>query len=158
MFAWWLAIYFIIWGSSSSWDQFLTLLPLHCRYTWDLIVLITAKDCPAGMEYTECGSPCPRTCSSLYVLLPQECSNECQPKCQCLPGHFLHNGQCIEELECPCIHHRHEYAQGDQVKMGCNKWWVWLRFSLITLITELYHSWNRNIVPNIPESWEALTR
>ena len=24
--------------------------------------------------------------------------------------------------------------------------------------TEFYHSWNRNIVPNSPESWEALTR
>ena len=24
--------------------------------------------------------------------------------------------------------------------------------------TEFYHSWNRNIVQNSPESWEALTR
>ena len=31
-------------------------------------------------------------------------------------------------------------------------------YFVYVLSTDFYHSWNRNIVPNSPESWEALTR
>ena len=81
-----------------------------------------AKTCPAGMQYTECGSLCPRTCSTLYVVPPEKCAHTCEPMCQCRPGHFLHNGQCINETKCPCSYHRHEYSHGSEVQMGCKKW------------------------------------
>lgn len=44
---------------------------------------ISGPDCPAGMEYKECVSPCHRTCRSLSIT--EVCREQCVDGCSC-PG------------------------------------------------------------------------
>lgn len=47
---------------------------------------IAGPDCPAGMEYRECVSPCTRTCQSLHIN--EVCREQCVDGCSC-PGNRL---------------------------------------------------------------------
>ena len=95
---------------------------------------LAAKKCPYGMEYTECATKCQRTCKTLYMVMPPECMNECIPGCQCMHGTFLHHDQCIPADECPCVYRNKEYASGDTMPIGCNKWCVCLIGDIVTLV------------------------
>lgn len=47
---------------------------------------VSGPACPAGMEYKECVSPCPRTCQSLHIN--EVCQEQCVDGCSC-PGNKL---------------------------------------------------------------------
>uniref|UniRef100_A0A1W7RAG6 Hemocytin n=1 Tax=Hadrurus spadix TaxID=141984 RepID=A0A1W7RAG6_9SCOR len=75
-------------------------------------------DCPAGMEYTDCGSSCPRTCKQAEY----ECDNEhCIDGCHCHAGMHLHKEACIPEDQCPCMHGDDEYLPGKKIPNDCNQ-------------------------------------
>ena len=85
---------------------------------------IAARVCPAGMYYTECASKCPKTCGSLYSIIPRDCLDECYPGCQCLQGTFLNHGQCVAASECPCVFQQKDHPPGTVVRISCNDWSV----------------------------------
>ena len=76
------------------------------------------------MEYSECTSKCPRTCTTLYNVMPSDCTNECYPGCRCASGTFLHNGTCKVADECPCVYRQTEHEPGSVVSVDCNTWLV----------------------------------
>ena len=75
------------------------------------------------MEYSECTSKCPRTCSNLYNVMPADCNSECYPGCRCAPGTFLNSqGECVQADDCPCIYQQQEHAPNSVVQVDCNTW------------------------------------
>ncbi|KAM4652245.1 mucin-19-like [Discoglossus pictus] len=61
------------------------------------------KDCPENMEFTTCGTLCPRTCDNKDALI--NCLAGCSDKkCICKEGYVLLNQSsniCVTERECP---------------------------------------------------------
>jgi len=82
----------------------------------------SAKDCPRGLVYTDCASPCPRTCQSLHNVMPDMCTAECVSGCQCPPGKFIQDGKCVEPTQCQCEYNRVKFDHDEEVQIGCNKW------------------------------------
>ncbi|CAL1547512.1 unnamed protein product [Lymnaea stagnalis] len=61
-------------------------------------------DSSKGLEFDECGSPCPRTCANIQTSGHNlKCLKPCVPSCQCPSGKVLHNGKCIFPSSCPHI-------------------------------------------------------
>lgn len=85
---------------------------------------ITAKECPIGLEYSDCASPCPRTCKALHEVMPDECMTSCISGCQCPSGQFYQDGKCIEPTECQCEYNNRRYNNTDEIRADCNKWYV----------------------------------
>ncbi|XP_075914966.1 von Willebrand factor-like isoform X3 [Petromyzon marinus] len=77
-------------------------------------------ECPQGMEFTTCASPCVRSCASLHASL--ECPDACLQGCQCPEGMVLHDSKCIPDKLCPCLLHGQPHAAGQKVSMGCTEW------------------------------------
>uniref|UniRef100_A0A8C6E4J9 von Willebrand factor n=1 Tax=Moschus moschiferus TaxID=68415 RepID=A0A8C6E4J9_MOSMO len=75
-------------------------------------------DCPAGMEYKECVSPCHRTCRSLSIT--EVCQEQCVDGCSCPEGQLLDEGRCVERTECPCVHAGKPYPPGASLSRDCN--------------------------------------
>ncbi|XP_057558106.1 von Willebrand factor isoform X2 [Hippopotamus amphibius kiboko] len=75
-------------------------------------------DCPAGMEYKECVSPCPRTCQSLHIN--EVCQQQCVDGCSCPEGQLLDEGRCVESAECSCVHSGKRYPPGALLLRDCN--------------------------------------
>ncbi|KAL4226409.1 hypothetical protein ACF0H5_014392 [Mactra antiquata] len=79
------------------------------------------KQCPRGFVYQSNISPCPRTCSYIHSDLPDVCLQ--QPKvsmCACPEGQYLHKGECIDAVECPCKMNAKEYKHDDYALLQCN--------------------------------------
>ncbi|KAG8509132.1 von Willebrand factor, partial [Galemys pyrenaicus] len=74
--------------------------------------------CPAGMDYKECVSPCPRTCQSLHIK--EVCQEQCMDGCSCPEGQLLDDGHCVEPAECPCVHSGRRYPPGASLSQDCN--------------------------------------
>ncbi|XP_077978924.1 von Willebrand factor-like [Glandiceps talaboti] len=84
------------------------------------VKLSTPLMCNNGMEFTECGSACPRTCGN--AGFEPECTEMCIDGCQCPVG-TLYNGQeCVIKDDCPCENRDQEYPTGAVVPEGCNTW------------------------------------
>ncbi|XP_073645226.1 von Willebrand factor isoform X2 [Tursiops truncatus] len=75
-------------------------------------------DCPAGMEYKACVSPCPRDCRSLHVS--EVCQQQCVDGCSCPEGQFLDEGRCVKSAECSCVHSGKRYPPGASLSRDCN--------------------------------------
>uniref|UniRef100_A0A8D0WKY0 von Willebrand factor n=1 Tax=Sus scrofa TaxID=9823 RepID=A0A8D0WKY0_PIG len=75
-------------------------------------------DCPAGMEYRECVSPCTRTCQSLHIN--EVCQEQCVDGCSCPEGQLLDDGRCVESAECSCVHSGKRYPPGASLSRDCN--------------------------------------
>ncbi|KAK3108443.1 hypothetical protein FSP39_008068, partial [Pinctada imbricata] len=82
---------------------------------------VCPKPCPAGWEYNECSSPCPRTCQYLYTVMADSCLQECLPGCECPQGTYLQDNKCVAADECKCRYQGRFYSTGDKIKQGCNK-------------------------------------
>jgi len=72
------------------------------------LVNVTARDCPAGMEWTECMLTYGTTCDSLSPSSYTE-SRRCIPGCQCsgetvFDQYAGSDGSCVEPSECRCRH------------------------------------------------------
>ncbi|XP_061061840.1 von Willebrand factor [Eubalaena glacialis] len=75
-------------------------------------------DCPAGMEYKACVSPCPRNCQSLHIN--EVCQQQCVDGCSCPEGQLLDEGRCVESAECSCVHSGKRYPPGASLLRDCN--------------------------------------
>ncbi|CAH2276180.1 von Willebrand factor [Pelobates cultripes] len=74
--------------------------------------------CPFGMEYNECVSPCIKTCQSLGIN--EVCKEKCIDGCTCPDGKVLDGDRCIEESECSCIYSGKRYHVGSVIQQDCN--------------------------------------
>ncbi|KAM4748779.1 von Willebrand factor [Rhinophrynus dorsalis] len=74
--------------------------------------------CPYGMEYNECVSPCVKTCQSLNIN--EVCQEQCIDGCSCPDGKVLDGDRCIEASECSCIHSGKRYPAGSSIPRDCN--------------------------------------
>ncbi|XP_031239331.1 von Willebrand factor isoform X1 [Mastomys coucha] len=74
--------------------------------------------CPAGMEYKECVSPCPRTCQSLPIN--EVCQQQCVDGCGCPEGELLDEDGCVQSSDCPCLHAGKRYPPGTSLSQDCN--------------------------------------
>ena len=88
-----------------------------------MYIKFTAKECPLGMEYSECTTKCERTCGTLYNIMPADCASECYPGCKCQPGTYLNSeGKCVQADDCPCMFHGEEHEANHVVQVDCNTW------------------------------------
>ncbi|GAB1608828.1 mucin-2-like [Argonauta hians] len=84
---------------------------------------ICAPECPAGMVYSDCESPCPNFCGS-GESEEITCDFTCVPGCFCPKGKRFEGGKCIDKEQCSCEYNGKKYASGSKVNMDCNscKW------------------------------------
>ncbi|GAA6107134.1 SCO-spondin isoform X2 [Tachysurus ichikawai] len=78
------------------------------------------RACPGGQLFSDCISSCPPSCSSAPPPASGQCREECVGGCECPPGLYLHEGQCLRHEYCPCFHRRRTYHEGDIIKHKCN--------------------------------------
>lgn len=78
------------------------------------------------MIFTECGSPCRRTCQN-----PSSSTTQCHTQNdECIPGCICTNetvydsfrNECVHPEECTCQFNNIQYQPGDRVSMDCNEW------------------------------------
>lgn len=53
-----------------------------------------------GMEYDNCGTSCPKTCTGLDYNCED---HHCIDGCHCPADKFLQDGVCLEKSDCPCM-------------------------------------------------------
>ncbi|XP_018418206.1 PREDICTED: von Willebrand factor [Nanorana parkeri] len=75
-------------------------------------------ECPHGMEYNECVSPCVQTCQSLKIN--EVCQESCIDGCNCPEGKVLDGARCIDPSECSCVHAGKRYPTGAKITRDCN--------------------------------------
>ncbi|KAM4037233.1 von Willebrand factor [Anomaloglossus baeobatrachus] len=74
--------------------------------------------CPHGMVYNECVSPCVKSCQSLDIN--EVCQEQCTDGCSCPEGKVLDGSRCVAPAECSCIHSGNRYPVGSTIKRDCN--------------------------------------
>ncbi|XP_069484436.1 von Willebrand factor [Ambystoma mexicanum] len=74
--------------------------------------------CPPGMEYNECVSPCAKTCQSLNIN--EVCQEQCFDGCSCPEGKVLDGDQCVDASKCSCVHSGKRFAPGSTIAQDCN--------------------------------------
>lgn len=74
--------------------------------------------CGAGLEYQLCGTSSPATCANQDPIIDD---GECVDGCHCPKDLLLHENQCIEKSQCPCVYGRQEYASRSRIVKDCNQ-------------------------------------
>ncbi|XP_029982184.1 mucin-5AC-like [Sphaeramia orbicularis] len=78
------------------------------------------KSCPDSMQYSECGSPVPDTCSNPEAS--QTADDHCIDGCFCPPGTVLDDltGKgCVPQSECSCVYNNQTYGPGESYHRKC---------------------------------------
>ncbi|XP_041445891.1 mucin-5B-like [Xenopus laevis] len=92
---------------------------------WRTKEFCSARKCPLNMEYRECGSACPNTCTN-----PERaalCDSHCLEGCYCPKGTVfddINNKGCIPVDMCPCITAGEIYSSGESYSTPCSTWQV----------------------------------
>nr|XP_032822651.1 SCO-spondin-like [Petromyzon marinus] len=82
---------------------------------------LCARNCSGGMEFSDCASLCPATCSSVGFPEEAACREVCVSGCECPRGTFLEGGACVLAAQCPCYHRKRKYRPGETVQQQCNQ-------------------------------------
>lgn len=89
---------------------------------------LTGRVCPKGQVYSDCVSSCPPSCASPQPPGPAvalgQCREECVGGCECPPGLYLHQGDCLKRDDCPCFYRRRTHQSGDRIQQRCNTWYT----------------------------------
>ncbi|XP_021363866.1 SCO-spondin-like [Mizuhopecten yessoensis] len=84
---------------------------------------LCAPECPEGLVYNECISPCQRSCSNLFAELSDECQSktECVAGCTCPPGLIWQKNECVVLEDCKCSYQDKFYEPYDTIRSDCNE-------------------------------------
>ncbi|KAM4618057.1 mucin-5AC-like, partial [Discoglossus pictus] len=91
-------------GTPQNWRTS-NLCPLKCNY---------------NLEYRECGSPCPNTCTNSEHS--SVCDNHCIDGCFCPEGTVfddINNKGCIAKQQCSCVYNGRVYSSGSAYSTQC---------------------------------------
>lgn len=76
--------------------------------------------CTGGRVYKACGpSKGHPVCGASKTNVVED-SKTCEEGCFCPEGKVLHNGECIDEIDCPCRLRKKEFPAGSSVPKDCN--------------------------------------
>ncbi|KAM8763409.1 mucin-5B-like [Acanthopagrus schlegelii] len=78
------------------------------------------KKCPYNMEFLECASTCPDSCSNPQTS--QTCGSHCHDGCSCPAGTVfddISKTGCIAVDQCPCVHNSKVYKSGESYSFNC---------------------------------------
>ncbi|CAL8403841.1 unnamed protein product, partial [Boreogadus saida] len=79
------------------------------------------RSCPYNMEFKECGSACPNTCSKQQAS--ETCDFHCHDGCYCPKGTVFDDvtkSGCVPVSECSCRHKGEVYQSGESYSLPCS--------------------------------------
>lgn len=84
---------------------------------------ISAISCRSNMQYTECGTACPKTCDNL-LNAGNECQQKCVDGCQCPNGMYWDPdpAKCVPLKQCSCYRDGVYYPHGSVRNGKCEEW------------------------------------
>uniref|UniRef100_A0A673BWA8 TIL domain-containing protein n=1 Tax=Sphaeramia orbicularis TaxID=375764 RepID=A0A673BWA8_9TELE len=77
--------------------------------------LLQHKQCPSNMEFQECTSSCPDSCSNPQAS--HTCDDHCLDRCSCPAGNTH-----AAAASCPCVHNSKVYQSGEGYSYNCRSW------------------------------------
>lgn len=109
--------------------------------TFFFFFAFTGRICPKRQVYSDCVSSCPPSCASPQppgpTVAQRQCREECVGGCECPPGLYLYQGNCLKRDDCPCFYRRHTYQSGDRIQQRCNTWYDWRSYGLLSVVFPL---------------------
>ncbi|XP_024909406.1 otogelin isoform X2 [Cynoglossus semilaevis] len=90
----------------------------HTLHDWRHHIPQCEKQCPAGLQYRECISCCPDSCSLERTCIDSKLT--CLDGCYCPDGLIYEDGRCVTPSDCPCEYHGMFYPSGQTLQEECN--------------------------------------
>ncbi|XP_019623670.1 PREDICTED: uncharacterized protein LOC109469577 [Branchiostoma belcheri] len=78
------------------------------------------EECPPHMEWTNCKSNCPRTCSNMHMPYLSCPRGKCIAGCECNNMTVWDGANCVTPSDCPCYHGGRSYHDGETMMVDCN--------------------------------------
>ncbi|XP_038045083.1 SCO-spondin-like [Patiria miniata] len=77
--------------------------------------------CDNGMEYQACGKVCPDKCYETPQEEDNGCEMHCVEGCHCPEGTKLWKGECVDDIQCPCMYNNQEVEPGFVIIEDCRR-------------------------------------
>ncbi|KAM3625541.1 uncharacterized protein V6R79_013741 [Siganus canaliculatus] len=90
----------------------------HPLHDWRQHIPHCEKQCPSGLQYRECISCCPDSCSLGRTCIDSKLA--CLDGCYCPDGLIYEDGGCVMPSDCPCEYHGMFYPSGQMLQEECN--------------------------------------